>query len=255
MNAPMYTRCPQCQTIFHVTPAQLGTRQGLVRCGICANAFQADRNLLDTLPDDDTDGRVTREITHTVPIEAPVATDADGPDDDLPLMNEFPLLPKRRRVPTAVWFLGGILLLTLLTAQVAYFYAPQLARHAPLRPWLTLYCEEVGCDLRPARGTLPIELVESSVAPHPHYENALRLLAVLVNRADTPQPWPLMEVSLTDSEGQVLTRRHFTAAHYLEQRSAGAALASNIVARARLDVTNADGRAVGYEIRLLAASE
>ena len=51
MTAPMHTRCPQCQTIFHVTPAQLEARAGLVRCGICAGAFQADQNLIEALPD------------------------------------------------------------------------------------------------------------------------------------------------------------------------------------------------------------
>ena len=131
-------------------------------------------------------------------------------------MNEFPLAPKRRRVPTAVWLLGGVLLLVLLAAQVVYFYAPQLARDARLKPWLALYCERAGCDLKPPRGTLSIELVQTSVAPHPRYENALRLSAVLVNRAEQAQSHPVMEVSLTDSEGQVLARRSFTPAQYLE---------------------------------------
>ena len=131
-------------------------------------------------------------------------------------MNEFPLAPERRRTPTAVWLLGGVLLLVLLAAQVAYFYAPQLARDARLKPWLALYCERAGCDLKPPRGTLSIELVQTSVAPHPRYENALRLSAVLVNRAEQAQPYPVMEVSLTDSEGQVLARRSFAPAQYLE---------------------------------------
>lgn len=256
MTQPFYTRCPECQTIFHVTPAQLAARAGLVRCGICAGAFQADRNLIETLPNSypTAHAPATDAIARTDPIERADTGPPESPADDLPLMNEFPVAPKRR-IPTGVWLLGGVLLLVLLAAQVAYFYAPQLARDARLRPWLALYCERAGCDLRPARGALPIDLVETAVAPHPRYENALRLSAVFVNRADTPQPWPLMEVSLTDSEGQVLARRGFAPAQYLEAPAAGAALAPNVAVRARLDVTNADGRAVGYEIRLVAAME
>ncbi len=252
MTTPMYTRCPQCQTIFYVTPAQLEARGGLVRCGVCASAFRADQNLIETLPNrrDDARATATNEITRTGPIER-----LEIPADDLPLMNEFPSAPTRSRIPTAVWLLGGVLLLVLLAAQVAYFYAPQLARDARLRPWLALYCEHAGCDLRPPPGTLPIELVQTSVAPHPRYENALRLQAVLVNRAENAQPYPLLEVSLTDSEGQVLARRGFMPAQYLESPAAGATLAPNVAARARLDVTTADGRAVGYEIRLVAAME
>ncbi|MBI3574103.1 MAG: DUF3426 domain-containing protein [Gammaproteobacteria bacterium] len=289
MTAPLHTRCPQCQTIFHVTPAQLEARAGLVRCGICAGAFQADRNLIETLPNNRNPARAsaTDEIARTDPIERAVTGQPDSPADDsmdgggttpgtaeveqrrerlpraasgtaaddLPLMNEFPLASKHRRTPTAMWLLGGVLLLVLLAAQVAYFYAPQLARDARLKPWLALYCERAGCDLRPLRGTLPIDLVETAVAPHPRYENALRLSAVLVNRAEQVQPYPVMEVSLTDSEGQVLARRSFAPAQYLESPASHGALAPNIAVRARLDVTNADGRAIGYEIRLVAAVE
>jgi len=257
MNTPMHTRCPQCQTIFHVTPAQLEARAGLVRCGICASAFQADQNLVEALPNNRNLARAsaTDETTRTDPIERAATGQPDGPADDLPLMNEFPLAPERRRTPTTVWLLGGVLLLVLLAAQVAYFYAPQLARDARLKPWLALYCERTGCDLKPPRGTSSIELVQTSVAPHPRYENALRLSAVLVNRAEQAQPYPVMEVSLTDSEGQVLTRRSFAPAQYLESPVPHDALTPNVAVRAHLDVTNADGRAVGYEIRLVTAPE
>ena len=257
MNTPMHTRCPQCQTIFHVTPAQLEARAGLVRCGICASAFQADQNLVEALPNNRNLARAstTDETTRTDPIERAATGQPDGPADDLPLMNEFPLAPERRRTPTTVWLLGGVLLLVLLAAQVAYFYAPQLARDARLKPWLALYCERTGCDLKPPRGTSSIELVQTSVAPHPRYENALRLSAVLVNRAEQAQPYPIMEVSLTDSEGQVLTRRSFAPTQYLESPVPHDALTPNVAVRARLNVTNADGRAVGYEIRLVTAPE
>ena len=157
MTAPMHTRCPQCQTIFHVTPAQLEARAGLVRCGICASAFQADQNLIETLPNNHRAAHTPAadEIARTDPIERTVTGPPNSPaDDDLPLMNEFPLVPERRRTPTAVWLLGGVLLLALLAAQVAYFYAPQLARDARLKPWLALYCERAGCDLKPSRANV-----------------------------------------------------------------------------------------------------
>ncbi len=253
----MYTRCPHCQTVFHVGPAQLEARGGMVRCGICANAFQADQNLFETLPNNDDAAAseriaTTEEITRTIPMEPPTAA---APVDDLPLMNEFPLARKRGRVPTTLWYVGGLLLLALAVAQVAYFYAPQLARDTRLRPWLALYCEKTGCDIKPPRGALPIDLVQTAVAPHPRYENALRLSAVLVNRAETVQPYPLMEVALTDSEGKLLARRPFTPAQYLETPGASDGLAPNVAVRTQIDVTNVDGRAVGYEIRLVAAPQ
>ena len=44
----MKTRCPQCQTVFRVTPEQLKARAGKVRCGHCQTVFNALDSLLDT---------------------------------------------------------------------------------------------------------------------------------------------------------------------------------------------------------------
>jgi len=86
------------------------------------------------------------------------------------------------------------------------------------------------------------------------YENVLRIRVVMVNRASFPQPYPLMEVSLTDSNGLLLARRQFTPRQYLaESHPKDVNMASDVVVNALLDVTNPDGRASGYEIRLLPA--
>ena len=43
----MKTRCPDCQTIFRVTPEQLKARAGKVRCGNCQAVFNALDSLLE----------------------------------------------------------------------------------------------------------------------------------------------------------------------------------------------------------------
>ena len=47
----MFTRCPNCDTTFRVTPTQLKARAGTVRCGQCHFVF----NALDTLANIPTD--------------------------------------------------------------------------------------------------------------------------------------------------------------------------------------------------------
>jgi hypothetical protein len=95
-----------------------------------------------------------------------------------------------------------------------------------------------------------IELLQTSIAPHPKYENALRIRTTLVNRAAFAQAYPWMEISLTNNAGAVIARRAFTPAQYLETPTTGA-LTPNVVAATLLDVTNPDGKAVGYEIHLV----
>lgn len=46
----MLTTCPGCRTTFHVTPAQLRARSGMVRCGKCSVAFNALDGLHENVP-------------------------------------------------------------------------------------------------------------------------------------------------------------------------------------------------------------
>jgi predicted Zn finger-like uncharacterized protein len=46
----MYTQCPQCRTIFEISEDALQASLGIVRCGHCAERFDALRTLSDTLP-------------------------------------------------------------------------------------------------------------------------------------------------------------------------------------------------------------
>ena len=46
----MFTRCPQCTTVFRVTANQLRAARGDVRCGNCAHVFNAMESLADELP-------------------------------------------------------------------------------------------------------------------------------------------------------------------------------------------------------------
>ncbi len=251
--AGMYTRCPECQSTFRITPAQIKAREGLVRCGRCRAVFQAEQHLVRRLPAGtapepsraktrERDGerkrrKRTRETTARAD-QAELFPFARPPDA---------ARLRRRRV---AWSALAALLVLALAGQIVFLNSIALARHPELAPWLESYCEWLGCALKPPPDVARIEL-ETSIAPHPRFVNALRIRADLVNRADHPQPLPRMEVTLTDSEGRVLARRVFSSAHYLPPRTATAELIPNIVVRTLLDVTNPDNRAVGYEVRLL----
>lgn len=47
MSAPLATRCPACSTVFRVVPDQLRVSEGWVRCGRCAEVFDATQSLVD----------------------------------------------------------------------------------------------------------------------------------------------------------------------------------------------------------------
>lgn len=45
----MYTRCPDCRTVFRINAEQLAKAQGRVRCGVCLHSFNALETLNETL--------------------------------------------------------------------------------------------------------------------------------------------------------------------------------------------------------------
>ncbi len=264
----MYTQCPACLTTFKVTPAQLAVRGGMVRCGICTAIFHAEQRLLQAKPEPEpadaapaatpppeTDkrraGKNRRRSGRRRSDKLRLLDKKLAEESAIPTVTRQPLFGHPRRRSSAVlWGLGSFALLLLLAGQFVYFYRNELATLPAWRPWLVDICLYAGCELRPLRDVGRIELLQTSIAPHPKYENALRIRATLVNRAAFRQAYPQMEVSLTSSAGHVIARRAFAPIQYSETPLEGA-LTPNVVATALLDITNPDGKAVGYEIRLV----
>src|SRR5690625_3285344 len=46
----MYTQCSRCSTLFRVSARHLRQAQGLGRCGLCDEIFEATTSLLENLP-------------------------------------------------------------------------------------------------------------------------------------------------------------------------------------------------------------
>jgi predicted Zn finger-like uncharacterized protein len=276
----MYARCPECQTIFRITPAQLRAHAGMVRCGQCHEVFRADVHgtlsaasglepaatepkppgqrptAVKPAKSAATPGKKTkRRAAGTAGRKARKSpASVAGPVDDIPHISA-PLLPHRARprIPQMLWGLASLVAVLVLVGQLGFLYRHDLARAPELLPLMTRFCELLDCDIHPPRRPVLIELLDQTrIAPHPKYENVLRLRAAMVNRTEAAQTYPLMEVSLTNSNGELLARRTFQPREYLEQpASAAAPMPTGVVMNALIDVTNPDNRAVGYEIRLL----
>lgn len=249
----MYTRCPKCETTFSITPQQLRERDGLVRCGQCHKVFYAEETL-----------SFDKSMTSN-PGEP--ATDT-GPQRRKPFSQsklvkttaEELLVIKQKLLGRKVgdrtrpffWASGILLLSLLLVIQYGFFDRDALARHPHIGKYVIKACEVTDCVIRPQQDIGLIELVDTKVSPHPVYENALRVRATLINRAGFGQPFPLMEINLTNRQGEVNSRRTFAPEDYLGKKYLTAKLMPrNIAVKALLDITNPGKKTEGYEIRLL----
>ena len=154
----------------------------------------------------------------------------------------------------AFWSLGIIAMVLLLTGQYVYFHRNTLARHEILGAYITQACELIQCAIIPQQDVGLIELMDTKVSPHPGYERALQVKATLINRAHFAQPYPLLEITLTDRRGETNGRRTYSPKEYLENVEPlenANLMPQNVAVKVSLDIANPGDETEGYEIRLV----
>jgi predicted Zn finger-like uncharacterized protein len=72
------TRCPFCETVFRLQPAQLAQRRGLVRCGHCQEVFDASSSLFDVT--EGSDFSTAKPVAAAAAIEALSGVRQKDPD-------------------------------------------------------------------------------------------------------------------------------------------------------------------------------
>ena len=137
---------------------------------------------------------------------------------ELRAAGEAPVMPSFLRAAdhAALWrkpvvrgaLMAGVLLLALgLVAQAAWIWRDLLAAQVPAsEPALRALCRLAGCQLQPLR-RIDALAVDSSSLNRVEGSALYQLQLVLHNRADTVLMMPALDLSLTDAQGKMVTRR------------------------------------------------
>lgn len=263
-QAARYTQCTSCLTLFRIDARHLRAAGGRVRCGLCGERFDAWHALAERLPSDLPMGpeaceRLPRYDAAVAPARAssepgPAGLDATGPrkqESDwryaTAMAMESAAAPaRRRRWP---WALGCLLALLVLAGQWFWFQREALAQDPAWRPWIVRLCATAGCTLPPAHRPMAVAVVARTLRAHPAVSDALLFTATLVNRADAPQVWPQLGLTLLGIDGRALGQRWFTPREYLvdHARLPGPMPAGQPVP-VRLEIKDPGAGAVGFEI-------
>lgn len=83
VSNPMITRCPKCGTAFRVTPSQLQSAKGSVRCGSCLNVFKAQEYVVAGTPAAIT-SKHTAGVTHAPTVASSEAISASSINSTTP---------------------------------------------------------------------------------------------------------------------------------------------------------------------------
>jgi predicted Zn finger-like uncharacterized protein len=226
----LVTRCPKCATAFRVLPAQLGARNGQVRCSKCNTVFDGIAALVDASP-----APQTEEV-------------APAPAPEEPLAEFLAEPPPPRR---GAWPLLAVLAALALVAQALLHFRGEVAAgmpvaHAPLEQ----ACRLLGCELRLPRQVRLLSIDSYEVRPDPMREGVIVLSAVIRNRAPFTQEYPALQLTLTDDANRELVTRAILPREYLEPALISRGIEAGGEAAVTVHFDASRTRATGYELVL-----
>jgi len=265
----MYTQCPGCLSLYALSMEALIEGRGRACCGSCRTEFDVLASLSAHLPQPP-DTMLTRHLPGDVPTLSHLAGKPKSSQRDLftvvpvaesdPLESEqaAPVFAAKRikRTPLRgsgrLWRRANLLLALALMAQLAFATRHHWLASPQVRPYLDAACERLGCRLPARRDVTQIALVARDVRPHPSEAGALVISATMLNRANFGQPYPTLEITLSNLDEQRIAMRRLAPQDYLnDARALSRGLPPGATATIDLEVFDLGKQAVAFEFRFL----
>jgi predicted Zn finger-like uncharacterized protein len=263
----VYTQCPDCLAIYKIGAEPLARARGRVVCGSCAHEFDALESLADELPPEPIHELERRPPAAPPPLGVPAMRPRAAQrelfvDFDKALQEKReppPSFARRRRRERATgsgpawgWAFGVVALGLGLAAQLAYAQRDRLLVDPRVRRAVDFVCARVACSIPAVADVDRIGLLARNVRPHPSVPDALIISATLVNRAPFAQPYPVIEITLSDPNENRIAMRRFLPSEYVSDRSTvRRGLAPTATLSVNLEVADPGKNAVAFEFRFL----
>lgn len=179
-------------------------------------------------------------------IRLPQAGGQQGAEGDY-----FPRKDRAHR-RTWLWVTGILLSIVLLVAQSAYFFRVGISIHVPaLKPALSGMCRTLKCTVPLPQNQALISIESSSLDADPAEESRITFNALLRNRAGYTQAYPMLALTLNDSQDKALARRIFPPAEYLpSNESVQTGFTANHEINIKLPLRLTDLKPSGYRLEL-----
>lgn len=152
--------------------------------------------------------------------------------------------PAQRRWPAWLAVLALLISLGLLSLIAE---RDTLAADARWRPWLERTCEALRCTLAPWHEPAAMQLMTRDVRPHPSVPGALLISASFRNQARWAQPWPQLDLTLSDLNGRPIAQRQFQPDQYLGIGARESLIQPGQTASVTLEVRDPGKQAVAFE--------
>jgi predicted Zn finger-like uncharacterized protein len=178
------------------------------------------------------------------------ATSAPYPETTASVSDEIDLI--QRGGGHRAWRLGVLLLAIVLAGQAAYFFRSHIVSSYPeVRPYFSAACEWLSCTLPWNRDDNALKVESSDLIEEIGKPGRFLLTATISNRAKTVQDYPYIELTLSDTNNQTLTRRVLHPRDYLGRPvRRGEGMAPGRESSLNLSLEASNNRAAGYHLLL-----
>ena len=139
----------------------------------------------------------------------------------------------------------------LLGLQIVLADRARLSADPDWRPTLTRLCGVLGCSLPPWHEPAALTVLARDVRPDAARPGQLIASATFRNDARWAQAWPRLRLTLSDIDGRAVGSRVFTVDEYLGAAPDAPTLAAGHTADVRLQLVEADARAVSFAFDFL----
>lgn len=181
--------------------------------------------------------------------------------DGLFAPNDPPPWEKKALCPSPVarlfWALGTCLLIVLLATQILWHDGNRLAQNPATRPWLEKLCEALqgricrtlNWQLPEYRNTALIDIVDHSV--NRRSDGVLEFKVILASRAEYPQPFPSIQMTLLKFNGDPLATRVLPSDAYLPDDMRGKLMPLDNPVDIRFHIMKLNTQLGGYRFELI----
>lgn len=253
----MLTRCPQCETLYPLSTAQLRTAEGRVRCSRCQSVFYGLEHLYrddSEMPSDAGPPELNDKLKlGPEPFPLQELTEQQSPDqafDEEPPALLKPDEPLEGKSAWGWWVL--ILLLTIgIAGQLAWLERRELFANPQTAGVLEAVCERYGCRLPQRRAVEKIQVLQRELVSLEGVDDGLKFSLVLMNQAAFAQPFPFLQLELFDKSQQTVGKRIFTPGEYLSPQPRENLLAPGQNLPVQLELLDPGSDITGFEINLL----
>ncbi len=176
-----------------------------------------------------------------------IQEESDDDEQSLPYLGDLDVETKSSRR----WWVRLILVVAVLglVAQVLWYQSDNWSRDPDMRPYYETICEWLDCELPVISAPEQIRSQNLVVRSHPEVRGALIVDALVVNNAPHPQPFPVVELTFTTIDGNLVAGRRFKPDEYLAGELDGATLLPSLTpVHITLEIEDPGAEAVNYRI-------